>query len=226
LIALRHLVLGIVLTLALALLVAAPARASFAVPPNPPGHYAPRDECSALPGAAPFLAALRSAVQQRDAKALGAMASAQVQLNLGTSPGQQGLREQLASDPALWAELDRLMLLGCAFDEDNGALVMPWFFAQDLGDADPYSTVLALGPSLPLRTRPSRKASVRSRINWQLIHIFEGEQTPPGFASVAVIDSKRRGYMETVHLRSPLDYRLLAQKQDGVWRITYLVAGD
>jgi hypothetical protein len=166
------------LTGAIALLAAAsPALASFAVPPNARGQYAPRDACSAIAGAATFLAKLRPAVAARDAEALAALASPEILLDLGGGTGRVELRKRLAPGATLWNELDRIMPLGCAYDEDSGALVLPWFFAQDLGDADPFSVNVTLGKAA-LRGQPSRRSSVRTSLHWQLVVIREGFARP------------------------------------------------
>ena len=36
----------------------------------------------------------------------------------------------------------------------------------------------------------------------------------------------RRGFVDRQSLRSLIDYRLLASADDGVWRVTHLIAGD
>jgi hypothetical protein len=52
------------------------------------------------------------------------------------------------------------------------------------------------------------------------------EVPDPGWAQIAVIDSDWEGYIRLKDLRSPLDYRLRAEKQGGEWRITSFVAGE
>ena len=208
------------------LLPASPALASFQVPPNAPGQYAPRDECADIAGTAPFLAALRSSVKKRDAGAVAALASPDIFLDFGSGGGKEEVRARLGPGSRLWRELDRLMALGCAVDAQTGALVMPWFFAQDLGDADPYSTAVTLGPAVALRTRPSRAAKVRARLNWQLIHIYETEVSDPGFVTAAVIGGGREGYIEEAKLRTQLDYRLRVEKIGAKWLLTAFLAGD
>jgi hypothetical protein len=211
---------------AIALALSARAHASFAVPPNAPGQYAPRDECSAKPGGAEFLAKLQSAVKARDAKAFADLTSSEIMLDFGGGGGREAVLDMLKPGSKKWRELDRLMVLGCAWDEDNAALVMPWFFNQDMGDTDPFSTNVTLGSAVPMRERPMRSANVRKVLNWQLIHIYEVEVPDPGWAQIAVIDSDWEGYIRLKDLRSPLDYRLRAEKQGGEWRITSFVAGE
>ena len=219
----RHLARSVLAALALG---ASPALASFAVPPNGPGHYAPRDECSAQEGGGQFLAALKAAVKARDAKAFTVLTSPDVVLDFGGGGGHEAVLEMFRPGSEKWKELDKIMALGCAWDEDNSALVMPWFFNQDLGDADPYSTMVTLGSEVPLMTRPSRRGRVSKILNWQLVHVYEVEVDDPGYRTVAVIDSNYEGYVRIAKLRSQLDYRLRAEKSGGKWLITSFIAGE
>jgi hypothetical protein len=207
-------------------LAASPALASFAVPANAPGQYAPRDECSAREGGAEFLAALKSAVSRRDAEAFADLTSPEVILDFGGGGGREAVLDMFRGGSEKWKELDKILPLGCAWDEDNSALVMPWFFNQDLGDADPYSTMVTLGSEVPLLSRPSRRGRVVKMLNWQLIHVYEVEVDDPGYRTVAVIDSNYEGHVRIAKLRSQLDYRLRAEKQGGKWLITSFIAGD
>jgi hypothetical protein len=43
---------------------------------------------------------------------------------------------------------------------------------------------------------------------------------------VQTTDSKYEGYVNWKYIRSPIDYRLLAKKIDGKWKITAFIAGD
>ena len=215
------------IALAASLLTAAPpAWAGFTVPANAPGQYAPRDECAQLPGAAPFLARLKAAVRKRDAAAFAALTSPEIILDFGGGGGREAVIERLGPGSKLWGELDRILALGCALDAETGGLVMPWFFAQDLGDADPYSTNVTLGAAVPLRERPSRKGKLVTLLNWQLVVIREIEAADPGYETVAVIESDFEGHVRSGKLRSQLDYRLVVEKTGDEWLVTAFLAGD
>ena len=97
----------------------------------PTGPFAPRDECSGLPGASEFLARLESSVVARNADALLLLTSDDVYLDFGGGNGKALLRARLA-DPEyeLWGALDNLIQLGCA--SVDGVMILPWYFAQEL----------------------------------------------------------------------------------------------
>jgi hypothetical protein len=205
----------------------APAQASFAVPPNQPGAFAPRDECAGLPGAAAFLASLRSAAARRDAAALAALADKDIGLDYGGGSGRAELRKRLAGadGSALWGELDAILTLGCVANA-QGEITLPWFFAQELGDVDPFEVMLAAGPRVPLYQGAKAKGRRAGWLNWQLVMPQVSPPAPRGYRRVQVIGSRRAGLVEERQLRSPIAYRLLANRSSGEWRIVMFVAGD
>lgn len=195
------------------------------VKPRQQGAYAPRDECAKLPGAATFREALAMAVLRRDAAAIAALAQGDVRLGFGGDDGRERLREKLAGNGgALMQELDALLRLGCAADVQGG-MTMPWYFAQDYGDLDSYSAMLVTGAGVPLHAAADAAAPVKQRLSWDVVELDEGLLPDKPFQKVSARGGAK-GYIATGKLRSMLDYRLLATRQNGQWKISAFVAGD
>lgn len=218
------------IALACAFLASAPALASFAVPANRPGAFAPRDDCLKTPGARAFAATLRGAILRRDARALAELSAEDIRLDFGGGSGKAALRSRLSGPegPEMWASLEEAANLGCALSE--GDLVFPWLFAQELGDVDPFDALVVTGPAVPLYRRANSRAAPIARLNWQLV-IAQGDGLAPDAAKrplrrISVINSPLEGYVPTGQLRSPLDYRLIVSRQRVGWKITAFVAGD
>lgn len=216
-----------------AVLAAVPVAAAVpAAPPAPVvfGRFAPRDDCRAQPGAEAFLASLVEAVARRDAGALAALAEPEVELDFGGGAGRDELRQRLAGTRGeeLWRALAALPPLGCAVQ--GGELVLPWFFAQDLGSDDAYDRMLVTGADLPLRAEPRDNATVVARLSWTLVEPLGGYDAEARFQHVRVADEQGgaslTGFVETANLRSPIDYRLVAARDGEGWRITAFIAGD
>lgn len=188
-------------------------------------RYVPQDDCAALPGARAFRAALAQAIKRRDADALAVLADEDVALDFGGGAGRAELRNRLRGPDgeSLWRELAALQSLGCALQD--GQMVLPWFFAQDLGGADPFEVLLVAGKGIPLRTNANAKARPLVKLSWQLVEPVAGDDPDAQFRRVR-LPSGVLGFVETARLRSPLDYRLLAVPVSKTWRITALVAGD
>lgn len=187
------------------------------------GKWAPRDECGALEGAPQFRERLASAVKVRDADALAALAADDIKLDFGGGEGTAELRARLdAPDYELWDELDKLMTLGCAAN-DEGGITIPWYFAQDLGEIDPYSAWLVTGEGVPVYA--ARDGDRRSgALSWDVVELADWDPEQP--RQRVTLAEGGTGFITTDRLRSLIDYRLLASSRNGRWRITTLIAGD
>jgi hypothetical protein len=191
---------------------------------NPPqtGPWHPRDECIDQPGALAFREKLAAAVLARDADALVALSAKDIMLDFGGGAGTSELKKRLAaSDQYLWKALQNLLPLGCAVGAD-GSLTVPWYFAQDIPLDDPYFGMMVKGVDVPVRDAPKPDAKVIRKISWDAVEV---QSDPAVFAEVKTGDGKK-GYIETAKLRAIIDYRLVAEKHDGEWKLTALVAGD
>lgn len=205
---------------------AQPAVAAHASP-QPKGRYAPRNECGSLPGADDFHEHLVEAVQLRDTKALGALADPKIKLDFGGGGGVEELKHRLdtgAPDHDLWASLEQLLKLGCAKGQGN-EIVMPWLFAQELAsNVDPTAAMLVMGEDVPILSKPSASAKPIGTISWDIVNLSAFDPEKP-FQPVSM-PMHQEGWMATDKLRPVLDYRLMAEREGGQWRITALVAGD
>lgn len=188
----------------------------------------PRDDCAALPGWSAFATRLAAAVKARDAAALAALSSPDVTLDYGGGHGPAQLQKRLAAPAgaAIWADLARILPLGCAVQGD--LVVMPWFFWNVPDEVDPGMTMLVTGQGVPLRAKPSDTAPEVDRLDWSLVTIATSPSYNPAARYTAVITGKpqRKGWIETARLRSLLARRIIAERKGDDWHISALVAGD
>lgn len=188
------------------------------------GKWAPRDTCTEVEGADEFRARLAAAVKARDADALVALAADDIQLDFGGGAGKTELLTRLEDDSwDLWEELDALMALGCSAGDQVG-ITLPWFFDQDLGEADPYATMLVMGEDVPVYAGPDPDAKRRAAISWDVVEIASLDPEQP--RQQVELPDDTTGFIATDKLRSLIDYRLIASSRNGRWRITSFVAGD
>jgi hypothetical protein len=188
------------------------------------GKWAPRDTCGAVDGAGAFRQRLAAAVEARDADALIALAADDIKLDFGGGEGTAELRARLADEGReLWNELDALMALGCSANEQGG-ITIPWYFDQDLGEADPYAAMLVIGEDVPVLTAPRPTAERLDAISWDLVEAASFNPELP-FQEIKMAGG-RTGFIATDKLRSLIDYRLMASNRNGRWWITAFVAGD
>lgn len=205
-----------------ALLAIGPVEA--AAVPISTGRFAPIETCSRLPGVTAFRAALASAVRRRDANALAVLASPQVKVDFGGSSGTAELRRRLmgADGRRLWRELDRILPLGCAAQQGN--LAIPGLFARDFGDQDPFEIMVVTGARVPLLAAPRSRARALRLLSWVAVRPLSGDDFQKPYRRVQF--GRQTGYVAADKLRSPLDYRLVAGRTRGQWKIDALLAGD
>ena len=194
--------------------------------PGPLTAYPPRDECAKLPGFAEFRDKLFAAAKAKDVEALVALADPKINLDFGGGSGVEEFKKRL-SDPKvrLWDEIGALSGLGCA--ADGGIATLPWIFSRLPETYDDASrAMLGAGPDLALRDKPAADANVLRTLAWPVVELVgAGFDRAARFTQVRLADGAQ-GYLETARLRSLLDYRLIADREGGEWRITALIAGD
>lgn len=197
------------------------------LPQQAEGPFAPRNECLDEPGASTFLLNFRRAVEARDADAFVALASDNIVLDFGGGAGTEELRTRLADESYdLWGALDDMLTLGCASDGEY--LTLPWYFAQDIGERDPYGAYVITGSDVPLYTSPGGD-EVERTIDWEMVDLVAYlEYIDPDETErwQVQLDDGTRGFVDTDSMRSLIDYRVLATREGGNWRIVSFVAGD
>ncbi|MDE2563731.1 MAG: hypothetical protein KGL48_15930 [Sphingomonadales bacterium] len=208
-----------------------PRASSSPAPPAKPApvteqSFAPRDECSRLPGWPAFRDKLARAVADKDVRAFAALAAHDVKLDYGGGSGRRELRERLG-DPArgLWRELAQILPLGCS--DANGILALPWYFWNLPIDIDPHAAMLVTGDAVPLRAKPDPDARVLATLDWPVVALPPGKFDPAArYTPVRTRAGKLDGYVLTAKLRSVLAYRLVAERQGSDWKLTAFIAGD
>ncbi len=194
-----------------------------ATPAAAAGKYAPRDDCTQVEGAANFRQRLALAVAARDSEGVAALAADDVKLDFGSGAGRAELVKRL-DDPSgvLWRELDQLLTLGCA-ENEQGGITLPWYFTQDI-PLDPYEAMIVTGENVPLLNGPDARSDQVATLNWDAVALVDGLEPEKPFQHVKF--GEKVGYVATGKLRSEIDYRLTAFSRNDRWRITSLVAGD
>lgn len=209
----------------LALLAAALAAAS---PPAPQRKLPPVEQCSGDPSFVRFRAALGAAAARRDAEALLALLAPDVTVSFGGDHGRKAFATQWELDkPAtsgLWTELSTIAKLGCA--RVQAARVMPSLAGQfNPGDDQAaFEKMVVISPAARLRkTRAANSATVAT-LSWDVVTALDA---PGDGAEIRIRTARgREGWLSRHQLRSPLDYRAVAEKRKGKWMITAFVAGD
>ncbi len=208
----------------------------LASPQPPRGPFAPRDDCAADPKAAAFTVELKQVVVARDLDRLIAMTAPDVALGFGGEGGAENMRRSFGTaDGGMWEELAEVIAMGCAIDQ-AGNVVMPWYVAQDI-PGDFFEYLLVTGDDVAIREARRAGSTRMATVSWDVVdlpsdsdasatHIFGG---PAGDGWVKVRTRGEQpvsGFIHERFLRSVVDYRIIADKTSGSYRISAFLAGD
>ncbi len=195
--------------------------------PTSAEHLYPRNECRSLPGADKFQMRLVTAVANRNADMLKPLVDDEILLDFGGGTGWDLLSERLETgEYDLWNELDKTIRLGCAVAY-QGSMAMPYYWPQDLGFEDPYSTYVVIGDDVPLLAEPREDARRLRLLNWESVEMPQTQPYEDGQRFVQIrTRAGEAGYAELARMRSQIDFRMIVESREGEWRITTFVAGD
>ncbi len=209
------------------------------------GPFAPRDECTDLPGAPAFLAALDRAIARRHREALTALAADDIKLGPPDTPTTDGnamLARRLARpDGAIWTELAQLRQLGCAAN-DEGGMTLPWHAEEVIpgGDGAERSPIaIVTGRDVPLYRSPDENAQVIARLSHEAVEMVPEAARSASFVHVRLVDGPAdagvapepigpgpAGYIASDNLRRLDALTLKAASRNGRWRIVGLTEGS
>ena len=157
--------------------------------------------------------------------ALLRLASDDVQTDFGGGSGKVEFRRHWKLDRPdksdLWAELTTILALGCTLD--GSAALIP-SLSEPMDTLDPFESYVAIVPGSPLRREPRDGAEPVSTLDWHVLTLTS-VSTDNLWYHVRLADG-RSGYVRADEVRSPVDYRLVAERRGDRWLITALVAGD
>ena len=191
-----------------------------------PARLPPVDRCHGNASFDAFRTALVRAADQRDAQAVMRLVADDVQVDFGGGSGKAAFAKAWKLDrprqSKLWREIKTIVRLGCVYE--HGGWLMPSFSSQLETQLDPLTTLFAIMPGSPLRSKPSEDSPVAARLNWDILTLQE-VSADDRWLQVRLGDGTT-GYVRASEVRSPLDNRLTVGRINGALRITAFVAGD
>ncbi|MBN8815182.1 MAG: SH3 domain-containing protein [Sphingomonas sp.] len=200
--------------LAATLLAASPAYAK---------QYPPRDDCVADASFVAFRTALADVVKRKDAKALLAVTTSDIEWSMGDPHGRAGFTKEWKLDkPAtseIWGQLGRMLAHGCSL-KDGEASAPYWYENGPTGDL--ADIALISGERVNIREAPAKTAKVVRTADWEGVTIGDEARD---WTKVTFEDGTT-GYVSNDFLWTGYSYRAVFRKNDGTWRMTAFIAGD
>jgi hypothetical protein len=190
----------------------------------------PVDESGRDPAFHAFHAALAAAVARRDTAALLAVVDPKIRTSFGDDNGIEAFRARWLGPDArenLWHELGDVLALGGTFSSDS-QFVAPYTFSRWPESLDGFEHVAVTAADVPVRTAPLDDATVLATVSYAIFRLDPNRALANALDGWTVIDrgADTPGFIETGHVRSPMNYRAFFQRQAGTWRMNLLIAGD
>ena len=190
-----------------------------------PDRLPPIDQCQTEPSLVAFREALGDAAKKRDVEALLRLTIDDVQTDFGGGSGKAEFTRHWRLDrpdqSGLWTELAAILGLGCTLD--GSTAVIP-SLSEPMDSLDAFETYVAIIPGSPLRREPREDSGAVAKLDWHLLTLKSATVDRRWF-HVQLADG-RSGYVRADEVRSPIDYRLVAERRGKRWLITAFVAGD
>ena len=200
--------------------------AAVALAAAAPDRLPPIDQCTAEPSLVAFRQQLGEAAKKRDVAALLRMTSEDVQTDFGGGSGKAELARHWKLDrpdqSELWGELTTIVGLGCTLD--GSVALIPSLSEPMDSTLDAFETYVAIVPGSPLRREAREGSDAVAKLDWHLLTLNSVSDDNRWF-HVRLADG-RSGFVRADEVRSPIDYRLVAERRGDRWLITNLVAGD
>ncbi|TIL87508.1 MAG: hypothetical protein E5Y73_25195 [Mesorhizobium sp.] len=146
----------------------------------------------------------------------------------------------MSLDPTspVWPRLKKALSIGCA--PISSGSDQKWIcpaLDSSTSSLEPRKQVFILGEDVPLRTAPSKDASVLARLSCRVLTFdnkawsrllgpqLEAFDREEGWTPV-ISENGRKGYVETAIAFRPNGYRVVFERRRDGWYLVMFVAGD
>lgn len=189
--------------------------------------FRPQDETARAPGFEAFKTRFMQAVKVHDVGWLESRITSQSHFGFGPNEqGVAGFRSRYhPEDPesSLWRTLQKIMGTAGSYHPEEGMVCFPWLYRR-LPTSEGESRAVILGVDVDVRAGPGAQTPVQERLSWDIVEVLGREgawvriRGPEG--------SLRSGWVHADFIHSPMGPRIGFVRQDGSWRIQFLVSGD
>ena len=199
----------------------------------------PVDESHLDPSFAEFKTQLLKAIETQDRAFLRSALAPDVQLSFGPFMSADRVIATLErNDSARWKELHRLLSMGVKSLADGQQFLAPYvgYVVSQGGIGDVLTNVVITDENVKVYAEPQPTAPIIallsydivrydpfSEYSWNAADLFEGERW--SWFKVTIPDG-RTGYVREKYVYGGFSYRAKFAKQEGTWKLIYMLAGD
>lgn len=182
---------------------------------------------------------LIAAVEKKDVKFLLSIIDPRIKIGFGGDDGIAEFKKYWKINhkgSRFWDEFSRVIKNGGKFDGSGkriySTFTAPYTFTSWPENVDAYHAII--GRDVNLREVPSADSKIIDRLSYNIVTLNFDESVKIGtgdedrryeWAKVETLGGKK-GFVKGEFVRGHLDYRASFEKQRGVWKLIFFVAGD
>jgi hypothetical protein len=189
------------------------------------GKARPVDEASGDPSLAAFRDTLLDIARRRDSAALSARLAPTIRFSFGDSRGGTAAFfahwKKYESMDKLWATLTDVLEHGGRM-QGGASFMAPWTFTALPDSLDAFEYLVVRDSGVVVRAKPD--SAELGSLSYDIVRV--GTDRGDSLWRAIRLPDGTSGYVETKHIRSPVDYRIGLRKAGGRWLIDFFVAGD
>ncbi len=181
---------------------------------------------------------LKKIIQRKNVSGLKQYIDENIKIGFGTENGKTAfinhwnLNSTDTDDSEIWQELNRILDLGGVFFNDN-SFSMPYVFDHFPANYDIFEFSAITGENVHMREEPNLKGKILASLSYEIVKLYANEDNKmeevngEKYPWIKIMRTNNEvGYVYGKYVRSPSDYRIFLEKQNGKWIITTFLAGD
>ncbi len=198
-------------------------------------YLKPVDEAAKDASFLAFRKKLLAAAERRDMKYVLSTVDPDIKLSFGGHSGVKGFRELWKDEAKFWQEFLPVIKNGGAFEgEDKTSFSAPYTYSSWPEDVDGFEYSAIFGKDVNLRQTASREGKVVSQLSYNIVKVDweksvrqkpDDLDTDVEWFSVETMGGQK-GFVYKDFVRSHIDYRAGFIKKNGVWKMSFFIAGD
>jgi len=182
-----------------------------------------------------FREKLIAAAKKRDARYVLSVVDKNIKNGFGGNDGIAEFKKFWKLESAssrFWEEFLPVITGGGTFSgAGRGKLFFaPYSFSAFPDDLDAFTHSVIFGRNVNLRPAPETEAPVVAKLSYNIVEVLnavknKNDAEKDDWYEVRTFGGKK-GFVKAEFVRSPIDYRAGFEKKNGVWKMTFFVAGD
>ena len=200
-------------------------------------YVKPVDEAKKDASFLAFRTKLIAAAKKRDAKYVLSIVDRNIMNSYGGDGGIEEFRTTWkinSPNSKFWGEFLTVLTNGGTFSEEDGSKMFsaPYTFNGFPEELDAFDYSSIFGNNVNLRAKPDLSSKTVMQLSYNIVKVDyrnsvkkRGSEDEYSWLKIETLGGKK-GFVKSEFVRSPIDYRAGFEKKNGVWKMTFFIAGD